>query len=528
MRLCRVTTLCLVALGCSAGVAAAAPSRVPDVLGEDIGKAHAAMSSPSANRRIEGIQAARLLRLFRFEPDLIRLLDAPSKAVRREAVQALETCGTHRAVPPLIAMFAGADSATREFTAHTLRCLTAQMELPVRAASWNEWWRTTTLAEKQTRLFDALSGGGDACVDAARALRALADASAEKRLLTFLNDTPRISAKQRKLLTEALDRVGGKGALPYFLQRAATGDGAAAWALGRRGGAAAEDALLKGLHRNRSLDFLLNLDRLHSTKCGPYVPALCRCFHTVIRAGYGEDLRYPPSPLRRVAANLIKRTGQSRTLVDLILCELEGRPRHGAIPASMKPLFAELRRLLKPEFVREGLSGCDSLLGALHDVADDPALVTRLIPLLQSEILLVRIYAGLTLGRLKAEAAVPALVQVIESGYTFCDATAPASAKHTGAFVTVDGKRQRQSQTVRWLGYLCTALGRIGTDAAREALQRFAVNPEAPRDVRYGSVVGLELLGAPEALPTLQAVARQDIIWLIRDTANRAVEEMRQ
>ena len=235
--------------------------------------------------------------------------------------------------------------------------------------------------------------------------------------------------------------------------------------------------------------------------------ALCRNFASVIRAGRGEDLRYPPSPLRRVSANLIRRSGKGPMLVDLILAEMEGRPKEDAISADLKPLFQDLRRILTPEFVREGFSDCDPLLGVLYDVADDPALVPRLIPLLQSECLLTRIYAGLTLGKLGAAEAVDPLLEVIRKGYAFSDSTAPASAKHTVNILNVDGKPQRQSQTVRWLGYLCTALGHIGTDDARLALESLATDPDAPRDVRYGSVIGLGHIGSTESLPALRKAA---------------------
>jgi len=319
--------------------------------------------------------------------------------------------------------------------------------------------------------------------------------------------------------------IGSDKSMPYLLQRAGVGDRAAAWAVGRRGGEQAEDALLKGLVRNRSLDFLLNVDRVKSTKCGPLLAPRCRNFASVIRAGRGEELRYPPSPLRRASANLIRRSGKGPMLIDLILAEMEGQPKEDAISADLKPLFQDLRQILTPEFVREGYSHCDPLLGVLYDVADDTTLVPRLIPLLQSECLLVRIYAGLTLGKLGAAEAVDPLLEVIRKGYAFSDATAPASAKHTVNIFTVDGKPQRQSQTVRWLGYLCTALGHIGTDDARLALESLATDPDAPRDVRYGSVIGLGHIGSAKSRPALRKVAEQDIIWMIRDVARQTMNE---
>ena len=79
---------------------------------------------------------------------------------------------------------------------------------------------------------------------------------------------------------------------------------------------------------------------------------------------------------------------------------------------------------------------------------------------------------------------------------------------------------------VRWRGYLCMALGRIGAPEARRALDTLAVDPGAPRDVRYGSVVGLGFIGSPESLPALRKVADGDIIWMIRWTAKQALADM--
>jgi HEAT repeat protein len=254
---------------------------------------------------------------------------------------------------------------------------------------------------------------------------------------------------------------------------------------------------------------------------------LCQNFASLIRAGRGEEMRYPPSPLRRVSANLIRRSGNGPMLVDLILAEMEGKPKDGAIPKDIKPLFENLRQILKPEFVREGLSNMDCLLGAFYDLADDKAIVPRLIPLLRSKCLLVRIYAGMTLGKLRATEAVGPIVEVVKEGYAFPDCTSPVSAKHTSAFVKVDGKRRRQSQTVRWLGYLCNALGHIGNKEARQALERLAADPKSPRDVRYGSVIGLGHIASMESVPVLETVAEKDIIWMIRDIARRTVMDIK-
>ena len=502
---------------------AAETNTIPDILGQDISRFKELMASPVVEQRIEGAQGARHLRLATFEPELLGLLKDHDPVVRQEAVIALSHCGTSDSVLHLLALLSDSQWQVREHVRMSLCRMTGQSFSAAQRAEWEQWWKATSIEQKQEQLFTDLAADDPAGRHAAgRALRCLATPGCEDRMLAVLQQGK--AEREHALLVEALDRIGSEKSMPYLLQRASVGDRAAAWALGRRGGAATEDALLKGLARNWHLDILLNVDRVRSTKCGPLLAPLCRNFASVIRAGRAEDLRYPPSPLRRVSANLIRRSGKGPMLVDLILAEMEGRPKEDAISADLKPLFQDLRRILTPEFVREGLSDCDSLLGVLYDVADDPSLVPRVIPLLRSECLLTRVYAGLTLGKLGAAEAVDPLLEVIHNGYAFSDSTALASAKHTVNILNVDGKPQRQSQTVRWLGYLCTALGHIGTDDARLALESLATDPDAPRDVRYGSVIGLGHIGSTESLPALQKTAEEDIIWMIRDVARQTID----
>ena len=513
--------LCLALGAVAASAGAARSAEILDVISQDIARFEELLGNPVPQLRVEGIQGARLLRLPDFEPALLPLLRDRDPLVRRETVEALAECGTHKSIPALLAVLGDPDWSVREHARLALRRMTAEDE------GWRKWWSATNLEHKQNALLAALeSADPPARTATARALRSLATPEAEGEILKRLTQGKDVSGQERKLLTEALDRVGGDASLPYLLQRAGVGDRAAAWAVGRRGGPEAEEALLKGVRRSRTLDFLLNLDRVGSTKCVPYVPFLCRNFITIVRAGYGEDLRLPVSPMHRASGNLIRRTGHAPVLVDLILTELEGKADPNAVPAPLKPHFADLRKLLKPEFVREGVSGCDYMLGAFRYLIGDHKLVPRLFPLLKSPVLLTRVYAAMALGELRAPEAVSPLLEVVRAGYTFCDSTAPASGKHTAEFRKVDGKRVRQSQTVRWLGYFCWALGQIGTDEAREALESLAAAADSPRDVRYGSVIGLGAIGAPESLPVLRAVARDDIIWIIRDTAARTVADI--
>lgn len=514
--------LCLaLGIATASGSPTTPSTEIAAVVSQDIARIDRLLHHPLAQLRIEGIQGARLLRLHDFEPALIPLLGDRAPLVRRETVEALAECGTHQSVALLLKLIEDPDWSVCEHARIALCRMTAE------DASWGRWWSATSLEHKQNALLAALESPDQATRStAAQALRALATPEIEEEILKRLTQGKGVSGEERKLLTEALDRVGGAAALPYLLQRTSVGDRAAAWAVGRRGGPEAEEALLKGVRRNRGLDFLLNLDRIGSTKCTPYVPFLCRNFITIVRAGYGEDLRLPVSPMHRVSANLVRRTGHAPALVEMILLELEGKANDQAVPAELRPHVTDLRKLLKPEFVREGVSGCDYLFGAFRYLIDDPALVPRLLPLLESPVLLTRIYAAMALGELRAPGGVRPLLTVVRAGYSFCDSTSPASGKHTAEFRQVDGKRVRQSQTVRWLGYFCWALGQIGTEEAREGLESLAGAIDSPRDVRYGSVIGLGAIGSPKSLPILRTIARDDIIWIVRDTAARTVADI--
>ncbi len=519
--------LAAVAFAAAMCVARPAPI-VPDALSQDLARFRRRMESPIAEYRLEGLQGVAHLRLQEFEPELLRLLRDDDALVVREAAQALSLCGTHRCVPALIGLLGHRDWAIRRQAHLSLQRITAQTSLAASRAAWDAWWKGTTLAQKQAALFAQVAGDDAAArLAAARALRSMATPDNEAALLDRLQKNPQLGPKTRQYLMEALDRVGSDKAMPYLLARARAGDNAAAWALGRRRGPDAEAALIQGFRRRRSLDFMLSLDRIRTTKLAPFVPYLARQFGSLINSGSRtEDFRYRPKPLHRVLANLIRRTGQGPMLVDLVLSELEGKDIEARIPKAFKPHFDDLRCIVVPGFLREGFGGAAYLLTMMCYVADDPALSSRLVPLLRHECITVRIYAALTLGHLRCADAVAPMVAVVQAGYPFSDSTAAASGKHTVSFRVIDGKRQRQSQTVRWLGYVCMALGRIGTDEARLALEELATNPDSPRDVRQGSVVGLGFIQSPQSLPALKQVEQQDVIWMIRREAGRAVREI--
>ncbi|NCO40638.1 MAG: HEAT repeat domain-containing protein, partial [Armatimonadetes bacterium] len=48
----------------------------------------------------------------------------------------------------------------------------------------------------------------------------------------------------------------------------------------------------------------------------------------------------------------------------------------------------------------------------------------------------------------------------------------------------------------------------------------------APRDVRYGAVVGLGFVGSENSLPVLKQLAGHDPIWMVRRAASEAVREV--
>jgi HEAT repeat protein len=181
-------------------------------------------------------------------------------------------------------------------------------------------------------------------------------------------------------------------------------------------------------------------------------------------------------------------------------------------------MFQRMRSELKPGFVREdGVTTSQPIVAMCYLTGSyEAALAQRLVPLLNHPAIVPRVYVALALGRMHAKEALPALTRMIEDGYPFSDSTALASGKHF-----------EHSQTVRWRGFLCMALGRMGGDEARVALERYASTATQPRDIRYSSVVGLRFIGSPKSLAALGQVAANDVIWMVRDEASRAAETIR-
>ena len=531
------------------------PTSVLDVITEDSSHFTALLLSPVPERRVEGVQGLANLKHWPAESALLRLLDDRSPAVRREAVLALSRLGGAATIPRFIPLLDDPSWEIRQNALLGLHALTVE-DFDVTAQDvWEKWWTSSTRAEKEQRLLDLAGKPPETAVGtittatvnagsistapgqrarvrpslsplvhparraALRALVHLATPASEEALLRLLQQpaAPPLDADERKDVCEALERAGSSRAIPAL---AAQKSDAAAWALGSLGGAEAERALL-GFPK--TLATLLALDRLHSTNADPFLPQLVGQMGLITFRSQPDDvMNQDLQPIQRVGANLIRRSGLASMFFECVLQELEDSmnppilrgPRPEA-PSGWADMFKRMRSELKPGFVREDGTTTSQPVAALCYAADDPALARRLIPLLRHPAIVVRVYVALTLGRLQAREALPAMQQLIAEGYTFSDSVALASGKHFD-----------QSQTVRWRGFFCLALGRLGGDEARKALEAFAVDPKQPRDIRYSAVAGLGFIGSPESLPALDRVAAADIIWLVRDQAQQVARDI--
>lgn len=531
------------------------PTSLPDVITEDVGRFTALLTSPVPERRVEGVQGLANLKHWPAESALLRLLDDRSPAVRREAVLALGRLGGAATIPRLIALLDDPSWEIRQNAWLGLCAMTAEDFDVTAQDAWEKWWAGSILAEKEQRLLDfagkppevAVAMGTNAAVsagsvstapgrrarsrpalsppahpvrrDALRALVRLASPASEETLLRLLQQpaSPPLDADERNFLCEALERAGSSRAIPVL---AAQKSDAAAWALGSLGGVEAELALL-GFPK--SLATLLALDRLRSTNAGTFLPQLVGQMGLITFRSQPDDvMNHDLQPIQRVSANLIRRSGLAPMFFECVLQQLENTMTppilHGPppeAPAGWEELLKRMHSELKPGFVREDGTTTSQPVAALCYAADDPALARRLIPLLRHPAVVIRVYAALTLGRLHAREAVPEMLELIREGYRFSDSVALASGKHFD-----------QSQNVRWRGFICLALGRLGGDEARKALEEFAMDPQQPRDIRYSAVAGLGFIGSLDSLPALDRVAGEDIIWLVRDQAQQVARDI--
>lgn len=530
---------------------------IPDIVTEDAGRFTSLLASRVAERRIEGVKGLSHLKHWPAEDAILGLIKSlpdgnavPSaQTLRREALLALSRLGTAASIPVLISALESNDWEQRENAELALQRMTAFECDACSPEQWRSWWSGSSLAQKQQQLLMVASAvhtnasrpepghvlrrgkrvrplpasvSPPACAErraALRALRHLAEGSSEQALLTLLSkpQTPPLDVDERIFICEALERVGSSNAVPVL---AAQRLDAAAWALAHIGGVASEQALLRF---PPTLATLLALDRLRCTKTAPLIPMLVQNMGQITYRSQPDDVMNDElQPIQRVGVNLIRRSGLSGVFTEAVLQEIEETMKpsiaHGArpqYPPEWEPLFARMRSELKPGFVREDGATTTQPLVTVCYMADDPALAPRLIALLKHPSFVVRVYVALTLGRLRATNSCEAITSIINEGYPFSDSTTLASGKHFD-----------QSQTVRWKGFLCMALGRMGGESARTALETYASTPSHPRDIRYSSVVGLRFIGATNSLVALRKVATNDLIWMVRDEARRTCEEI--
>jgi HEAT repeat protein len=504
-------------IGAPVASAAEAPSApgVPDFYSTEVQRFHALLSRKAAEFRLDGIEGLSWLRHWQSEEALLRLTGDEDPLVRREAVSALTRFGTARSIPRLLELLTDERHEIAQLSHLGLQRMTAQGFARDRPAEWRQWWEATNRSAKVGALLDQVRDPATRAA-ALTALRHLSEPEDEPRFLQLLTtpQQPPFGGAEWTLGFEVLERIGGEQSLPYLLKAASLAP--AAYALGRLGGPQAEEALLAA---RKSEAVWVNLDRLHSRRCAPFAAELLNSFGLLSYRSMPDDVYLEPQPIQHVAANLLLRTDKAPALVDLLLCELEGKSKADSAPEPLKQLLLGMRPELRPGFVRDDGEAQSRALAALPHVTKDRQFIPRLIALLDHPAIVPRVYAALTLGFMHAEEAVAPLLRKIEEPYPFPDATTRVSGKHF-----------EHSQNVRWKGFFCMALGRLGTDSARVALEQLATTDEAPRDVRYGAVVGLGFVGSGQSLPVLKQLAERDPIWMVRETASAAVAdaELRQ
>lgn len=522
-----IQTKFLAAMFLALGFLSAAPgkesSELPDVFSEDLARFEDLARSPVEEQRFAAARGLGGLGHFSCEPALLRLLQDPASEVRREAAFGLGRAGRRPAVEALIESLEDRDPWVREQARLSLQRLSGWESPPSEAthsAAWREWRRQRSTPEHERKLRELAKTP----IHLPRLFRELAlfgGAGAEEALLD-LQQRGLVPPGEREAFFSALEKVASARSIPVLADAAARHP-AAAWALGNLGGEAAEQALLAALRAAGwpSLPLLLNLDRLRSRALYPFAPMLLHAFGLVSYRGQPDDLHLDPTPIQRVAARLLQRSGKAGEVADLLLRKLEGKekPDLERLSSEARAVWSVLERMdgeLKPGFHRADTQAESMPLAVLPHLAVDPQLAPRLLPLLKHPALVVRVYSGTALARLRSPEAVAAMVEILKEGYPFPDAATQASGKH-GPEV---------SGTVRWKGYLAMALGWDGSETARQALEALAGDPQAPRDVRFGAAVGLRRIADPRSRPALERARRAEVVWWISEEVERAQEEI--
>ncbi len=492
----------------------------PDIFSIDASRFRKQLTSPSPEVRVGGVQGLSYLRHFSFEADLVRSLSDPDAAVRREAALALGRSGRSGSVLPLIGCLDDGSYETAAQATLALQRVTSHKPPAGKesdSAYWRQWWKRMTPEQREASLLDSLKAPARRGA-ALSGLTRLGGARTEAALVQLVQTT-QLSATDVKLLLEALEPLATERSLPV-LRKYGGRSRAVAWALGNIGGQEAEGMLVAHVSAY-GFDGLMNLDRLRWKGAFAMSPRMIRSFGLVSYRSQPDDLHVPPTPVQRTMAQLLVRSGRADEIVDIILSKLDGQP--STIAGSDDPTVKSLRQIvdemdpeLKPGFHRADGYAKSIPLCAMSLLVRDQAWAPRLIKLLDHPAYVVRVYAARALGQLRAEAAVEPIARILRDGYPFDDAIQQDSGKH-GAQI---------SRFVRWKGYLAMSLGSIGSDRAREVLQRLVVDSRAPRDIRLGAAVGLGRIADERSRDALATASKQDIIRWVRRTARRSLHEI--
>ncbi|MHC4994279.1 MAG: HEAT repeat domain-containing protein, partial [Planctomycetota bacterium] len=446
---------------------------VPSVFESEIVRFRGLAASGIEELQIEAAQGFYYLKHKRGEAIILPLLNSDDPIVRLEAVKALGVCGGRKAVEGLIATISDKNWEVRANAIDALRRMTAH-DAPADARAWREWLNASDWSVKEAELITGLSSNNKA--RALSALQALVHIGTPTAEDAILKHGIRVGPQGPRLVTKALERVGTERSLPLLLRLAGKAPDFT-WPLVEIGGdrPEVEETLLAAFARMpTNPTVMVNLDRIHSTGAAPQSGQLLRAFGLVIYRAATDDLHRPPTSTQRLAANLLLRTGQSQKIVKLILDEIEGVRRDEDTPEFLRQTLTSMREELKPGFQRLDTGNVALPLASLGHITRDPVFTPRMLKLLDHPNYVVRIYAAEALAALHAEEAVAPILRVINQPYGFADATTLTSGKH-----------RDKSQTVRWRGYLAIALGKLGGEEARVALEKLATNPETFRDIRY-------------------------------------------
>jgi HEAT repeat protein len=493
---------------------------LPDLFSLDVAKFRKQLACELPAVRVAGVQGLSYLRHHSFENDLIRALDDEEAPVRRESALALGRLGRSTAVMPLIAKLSDPAYEVRTQAAMALVRITGHeptAALAADASCWREWWQQMSPDQREASLIAALAEPSTRS-SALRRLRRLGGARTEAALIELAGNA-KLGPRDIRLLLAALEPVATHNSLE-LLEQFGGHSHAVAWALGNVGGLEAERILVKHIGAY-GIEGLINLDRLRWEGAFPFAPILVQSFGLVSYRSQPDDLHNPPTPRQRLAAQLLLRSGRAAEVVDVILSKLDGQPIAVAklddpTVQALLQIVGKMDEELQPGFHRADGYAQSTALSAMSHLVRDTAHVPRLINLLDHPAYVVRVYAGKALGNLQARPAVEPIAEILGAGYPFDDATHQASGKHGPEI----------SRFVRWKGYLAMALGRIGGDQAREVLEELAVDASAPRDLRFGAVVGLGSVGDEQSRAALIRVAEEDTVRWIRQSARRSLREI--